>query len=635
MLTWRHLLLGALLAATCLAGGASTASAVVVHKPDGQFVGVTPRRGVNPETLRGVVRSTRAQQGNDLSSFGTLGYGGGPVIHSSAPYLIFWDPSGHISLSSKQLLSFYFTHVASDSGTAGNVYAVARQYYDSAGFADYKQSFAPQSQVILDFNPYPALAGGCPSHIDPTFYPTCLTDGQLQAELQGLISARGLPSGIGPGAPIYFIVTPRDVNVCSDAANCADNTFCAYHSYVAGNLALYAVVPLFFAAGQSPAQDPKACQADGTTTVQEPNGDSADVALKYLSHEDNEVLTDPLGTAWFNGTTSNENGDECNAYAASANPTQGLSPNAFAPALGSTGTGLYNQLIGGRPYYLQSEWSNGDVGCELRPPASTVLPSFTAPQRPQGVGFPIGFDPSASVSTQSLTSTTWSFGDGSSVFIPGPGSQAVVTHAFAAAGVYTVTLTQVDTKGNLATASRQVTVVPAPKAGFAVNPAHPRAGFPVDFDGSASRDPAGPIIAYRWTFGDNSPLAAGVAPRHTYRVPGSYPVTLTVTGSSGLTGSTTLLVHVAVARTITGVSTQSTKRGTFLLVRVDAAGVVSAGSKRVRLSRAGTARFKVDLNSGQRRTLAQRHKVSVTLVVRFVPVAGTASTRTVTVTIRQ
>lgn len=75
---------------------------------------------------------------------------------------------------------------------------------------------------------------------------------------------------------------------------------------------------------------------------------------------------------------------------------------------------------------------------------------------------------------------------------------------------------------------------PRPIASFSYSPAAPQAGGAVAFDASTSRDPDGPIVSYRWDFGDgsvqtySSPLAT-----HTYLLPGAYTVTLKVTGNGG------------------------------------------------------------------------------------------------------
>jgi hypothetical protein len=158
--------------------------------------------------------------------------------------------------------------------------------------------------------------------------------------------------------------------------------------------------------------------------------------------------------------------------------------------------------------------------------------------------------------------------------------------------------------------------------------------LPVSFNASSSRHLDGPITSYRWTFGDGSAPGSGVAPRHTYRTPGTYRAAVTVTDSFGLSSTTTMSIEVALAGVITRTSTQSTGHGTFILVGVSGPGVVSARSQRVRLSRAGRARLRVSLTSAERRTLAGRHRLKVMVTVKFAPVAGNVSTRTIAITFR-
>jgi hypothetical protein len=55
------------------------------------------------------------------------------------------------------------------------------------------------------------------------------------------------------------------------------------------------------------------------------------------------------------------------------------------------------------------------------------------------------------------------------------------------------------------------------------------------FEGEASSDPDGHIVSYLWDYGDGTP-ASGSYGRHTYRSPGEYTVTLTVTDDKGATG---------------------------------------------------------------------------------------------------
>jgi hypothetical protein len=242
--------------------------------------------------------------------------------------------------------------------------------------------------------------------------------------------------GVTGNAPIYFVVTPPSVNSCeSNGTSCADNTFCAYHSYYnyGSTPVLYANIPTVLAANS-----PKSCQNDTGTlsTVESPNSNPVtDVALKYLSHEYNETITDPQINAWYDTASGNEDGDNCNGYSSPSNPPGGSSANAFAPTLGGTASGgtLYNQLINGNQSYTQSEWSNGDTNCQLRPTANSLSAGFTAPSTVR-TGTSVSLNPSSSSNAGAYSSTSWSFGDaGTSFALGGP---ATTTHTFTAPGTY-------------------------------------------------------------------------------------------------------------------------------------------------------------------------------------------------------
>lgn len=170
----------------------------------------------------------------------------------------------------------------------------------------------------------------------------------------------------------------------------------------------------------------------------------------------------------------------------------------------------------------------------------------------------------------SITSYDWSWGDGAT------GSGLTATHAYAASGTYTVSLTIRDDAGRSATSAQPVTVtVPATDAGSTsggdssgtgggtsgsdtggsptnqgggtVTPqpspdAPPLASFASDtsdlnvtVDASASSDSDGTITQYAWDMGDGS-HATGVRVAHAYANAGTYRVTLTVTDNAGLSG---------------------------------------------------------------------------------------------------
>ncbi len=149
-------------------------------------------------------------------------------------------------------------------------------------------------------------------------------------------------------------------------------------------------------------------------------------------------------------------------------------------------------------------------------------------------------DGSASTDTDgSITSYDWAFGDGAT------GTGATATHTYTAAGTYTVTLTVTDDDGATDGATASVTVTPPnqpPTAQFSATPTRGDAPFDVTFDASASTDADGAVATYLWDFGDGT-TATGSAEGHTFTVPGTYEVVLTVADDEGATGTATVSVE--------------------------------------------------------------------------------------------
>ncbi|MGB9184355.1 MAG: PKD domain-containing protein, partial [Solirubrobacteraceae bacterium] len=545
--TWWAALLVAL-ATTCAL--APRAGAVLVHwgaKGSKQVAGVLPRRGVKPASIPGSFAHHQAAS-SAAPTNGTLSYHGGPVLHAESPYLIFWDPSNQITSTEKGLLSRYLADAAAASGQSSNIYGVDRQFTDTTGFADYNQTWS-STHAITDTQAYPS-SGQC-NVSARVVVPTCLYDSQIQAEVARLVNAQGLPTGTSGSAPIYFVVTPPNVDTCNtgDTTTCADNVYCAYHGIFSASRhnILYADMPTYLASN-----DPKGCQADGNTQVQAPNGNQiTDVVTSSMSHELSETITDPITDSnlgaggWYDPISGNEDGDNCAFTGSPSDPARDVNTDAFRPALGgsaSSGT-LYDQVINGGQYYTQTEWSNGNTTCEAQPVAATLTPAFSSP--PAVVpGSPVAFDPSGSSSDAGFTSTSWSFGDGGTSFAPsGP---ATVNHTFASLGTYTVKLTVVDANGNLSTFSHTITVT-STIADFTVSPANPRAGASATYDASSSIDTVGTLNSYTWHWGDGSPDTQSTTPTttHIFTTPGVYSVTLTVSDGPN-TASTTRQVTVDV-----------------------------------------------------------------------------------------
>jgi hypothetical protein len=307
-----------LLAAVALAVTASSGAAA--GRPHGQISGVVPHNSgqllLTPHLL------SRA------------------AIRTAGPATLTFDAKY------QSVINQYFTDVAHDSGGVQNVYSVATQYGDGTGAIKY-QSTVGGSYVSHD----PLPANGCNDGTD-TY---CLTDAQLETEIQKVLSANGWHGGLDQ---IFFLMTPNGVGSCFDASGfqCSTNAFCAYHSYFVNSSnenVIYANEPY---EGTDPTQG---CIEPGAQGF--PNDIDADTTVNTISHEHNEAITDPLtdqaNEAWIGADGLSENGDLC-AY-------------VFGTALGAAPNGQpYNQLIGNNRYSLQEEWSNpprADTGCIQRP----------------------------------------------------------------------------------------------------------------------------------------------------------------------------------------------------------------------------------------------------------------------------
>ncbi len=167
-------------------------------------------------------------------------------------------------------------------------------------------------------------------------------------------------------------------------------------------------------------------------------------------------------------------------------------------------------------------------------PAFDVSPSLPIADAP------VVFDAARTTSSRPVAAYEWSLGDGAT------GSGRVLTHRYARAGVYAVTLTVTDDRGGAATAAGEVTVASGdPTAAIDVSPQRPAVGQPVSFSGlrSAAR-PGRTIVAHAWTLGDAGATAQGGSVTHTYRAAGTYVVTLVVTDDFGASSTASVTVSV-------------------------------------------------------------------------------------------
>ena len=228
---------------------------------------------------------------------GPLTYHGGPIMTAPHTYAIFWVPptlqtgaatgmSAHYQNVQTALLSLYPGHGIANNNT---------QYSAKSGllFWYYAQNAGAFSGAYVDNSPYPA--SGCFDSHTPG---DCLTDAQIQAEIQKVMALKSWTGGINN---MFLLFTSSGEGSCA-GISCAYTQYCAYHSYF-----LIGSTPVIY--GNEPYADPAVCQVPGTPS---PNADAAaDAAATIASHELTEAITDPELNAWYAGSLSGEIGDLC------------------------------------------------------------------------------------------------------------------------------------------------------------------------------------------------------------------------------------------------------------------------------------------------------------------------------------
>jgi PKD repeat protein len=128
----------------------------------------------------------------------------------------------------------------------------------------------------------------------------------------------------------------------------------------------------------------------------------------------------------------------------------------------------------------------------------------------------------------------WAFGDGATA------SGAVVSHAYAVGGSYTVAMTASNSCGTDSVQQVLDVCTLVTGAGFNWTPITPTAGDWVAFHGTASGSTP---ITYAWDFGDGG-SGSGANTSHRYTAAGLYTVVLTASNCGGVTSVETHEVQV-------------------------------------------------------------------------------------------
>ena len=217
---------------------------------------------------------------------------------------------------------------------------------------------------------------------------------------------------------------------------------------------------------------------------------------------------------------------------------------------GTTGAGetVWHRFAAGTyPVTLTVETLDGrttsvarDVTVTQRQMADPLAGFWMWPSEPFAGQEATFYDQSWDPESIGIASQSWDFGDGS--FATG----SYASHAYAAPGTYTVTLTVGTWDGRTGTTTVAVTVTPPPPPVVYVYtyPGDPSAYDEVQFNGIAWDPIGGPIESYQWDFGDGA-TSTDPYPVHRYAADGSYTVTLTVRTPDGREAATSVTLPVA------------------------------------------------------------------------------------------
>lgn len=126
------------------------------------------------------------------------------------------------------------------------------------------------------------------------------------------------------------------------------------------------------------------------------------------------------------------------------------------------------------------------------------------------------------------TNINWNFGDGTSAITADP------THTYTQPGTYEVTYTAT-VNGSQVTDNLTITVNGNPNADFSSTlPVVGCVGLTVDFTDTSTGGGGSAIESREWSFGDGTTdIGNNGTPSHTYTLPGSFDVILTVTDANG------------------------------------------------------------------------------------------------------
>ena len=181
-----------------------------------------------------------------------------------------------------------------------------------------------------------------------------------------------------------------------------------------------------------------------------------------------------------------------------------------------------------------TDTATGCTGTVTATTSVNPLPSANFTATNVCIGNTTTFTDISNITTGTITSWSWNFGDGGVSGAQNP------THTYATSGSQTVSLTITSSTGCTASYTGTVSVNPLPVANFtSLNSCQNSSSAFTDLSSVSS----GNITGYAWNFGDGG-SSTQQNPSHSYSTSGNFNVTLQVTTAGGCTNSITQPVTV-------------------------------------------------------------------------------------------
>jgi len=285
-------------------------------------------------------------------------------------------------------------------------------------------------------------------------------------------------------------------------------------------------------------------------------GGSTDGALVEVENEDGIILNTTVGPegGWNSGYWQVDVGDNptTDRWSEGTNFTVTITLDSW---VGTNNSGIvsgnYTEVADITLYDTSGDDDDDDSGGGGGgTPAPSNNPPTADPNGPY-TGYEnniIVFDGTGSTDEDgSITSYSWSFGDGST------SDDATPTHLYNTAGNYTVSLTVEDEDGATDTQSTYAIISAEPEGeaptAEITAPAQSIVNQAITFSAEESTDTDGTITNYTWTFDDGT-IGYGETITHTYSVADTYVVTLTVIDNDRKTDSTQHIITISEAEPI-------------------------------------------------------------------------------------